>query len=535
MAKHKRQGFLLKTAVFFSILPLAVAGLVATTPAVAAPPAFTHWTGVDGVGAFATTGDGSHIDATVTLGGTGTHAIYGAGTGATNYKTICGNAVPSLNYETYAPGDYVEVSFATAISDVKAILGWVGPHDEAFVSASTDGTTFTGVDLTDSANVTATAVAYNTLPTTLTSASPGVFAPSLSAIDYGGSYQIHFATPIKAIRLGSEPIVPEIGASTRNCVGFELPGIIAYPVSHAVNDATMGSADATDTNSDGTWDLTATPNAGYTFTGWSCTASQTPASSVSATTTVIPTAATTCTATFAAVVVPKVVTPAVNIIAGGTATATDGNSDGTWDLVATPNSGYSFTSWSCTASQTPGSTVLATTTITPTADTTCTATFTLITWVVTPVVNNVSGGTATATDGNSDGTWDLVATTNAGYNFSGWSCTASQIPASTVAATTTITPAANTTCTATFTLIAVPKRVTARVSNDDAGRATATDANLDGTWDLRATAKEGYLFTGWTCSAGQVPADASQARTTITPTQNTRCTANFRAKPKRRH
>lgn len=60
---------------------------------------------------------------------------------------------------------------------------------------------------------------------------------------------------------------------------------------------------------------------------------------------------------------------------GGTAIATDANSDGVWDLVATPASGYLFTSWSCDNSQTPTSSSLASTTITPTTSTTCTPVF----------------------------------------------------------------------------------------------------------------------------------------------------------------
>ena len=223
-------------------------------------------------------------------------------------------------------------------------------------------------------------------------------------------------------------------------------------VTGAVSGLTGGSVSATDVNSDGTWNLVATPNAGYSFVGWSCTASQTPASASTATTTITPTANTTCTASFEAA--NYLVTTDTNLIAGGSASATDANTDGTWDLVATPNAGYSFVGWSCTASQTPATAFIATTTITPTANTTCTATFVAIPYSVTPATNLIAGGTVTATDANTDGTWDLVATPNAGYSFVGWSCTASQTPVSTSTATTTITPTADTTCTATFELIA---------------------------------------------------------------------------------
>jgi uncharacterized repeat protein (TIGR02543 family) len=169
---------------------------------------------------------------------------------------------------------------------------------------------------------------------------------------------------------------------------------------------------------------------------------------------VVPTANTTCTASFTPVI--YTVTPAKNLPAGGTVTATDANSDGTWDLVATPNAGYTFAGWSCSASQTPASASSATTTVVPTANTTCTASFTPVIYTVTPASDLPAGGTVTATDANSDRTWDLVATPNAGYTFAGWSCTASQTPASTSSATTTVVPTANTTCTASFTPVVVP-------------------------------------------------------------------------------
>jgi uncharacterized repeat protein (TIGR02543 family) len=161
--------------------------------------------------------------------------------------------------------------------------------------------------------------------------------------------------------------------------------------------------------------------------------------------------------TLYAVWTPNTVTPAKNLPAGGTVTASDANSDGTWDLVATPNAGYTFSGWSCNASQTPASASSATTTVLPTANTTCTASFTAITYAVTSTPNLIAGGTVTSTDANSDGTWDLVATPNAGYTFSGWSCTASQTPTSASTATTTLVPTADSACTATFQVNAAPR------------------------------------------------------------------------------
>lgn len=54
---------------------------------------------------------------------------------------------------------------------------------------------------------------------------------------------------------------------------------------------------------------------------------------------------------------------------GGTVETPSSAGTNTWWLIATPDSGYDFGSWSCTSAGNP-------TTITLTADTTCTATFT---------------------------------------------------------------------------------------------------------------------------------------------------------------
>ena len=77
-------------------------------------------------------------------------------------------------------------------------------------------------------------------------------------------------------------------------------------------------------------------------------------------------------------------------------------------------------------------------------------------YIVTAAMTPANGGSVLSTN-NNDGTWGLVATANPGYVFTSWGCSDSQTPTSTTLATTTITPSANTTCTATFTLIAAVK------------------------------------------------------------------------------
>lgn len=166
-----------------------------------------------------------------------------------------------------------------------------------------------------------------------------------------------------------------------------------FTVTGAAGVAGSGTVAATDSNNDGAWNLVATPSAGYRFTSWSCSASQTPASTTTASTTLTPSANTACTATFTA----NSVTPAVSGSTGGTVTATDANSDGTWDLVATPDAGYSFAGWACVPSQTIASATSTTTTVAPSANATCTATFTANP-SSTPAPNNPAPNNPAQTD-----------------------------------------------------------------------------------------------------------------------------------------
>jgi len=113
---------------------------------------------------------------------------------------------------------------------------------------------------------------------------------------------------------------------------------------------------------------------------------------------------------------------------GGTATATDINLDGIWDLIATPAVGYTFTSWGCDASQIPASTSTATTTVTPSANTTCIATFTAATTYSVTYYGNVNDSTVPlAMDGPYIEAADVTVMDSSGlglfrtgYSFAGW-------------------------------------------------------------------------------------------------------------------
>lgn len=165
-------------------------------------------------------------------------------------------------------------------------------------------------------------------------------------------------------------------------------------VTVAISDGAGGSVSGTDTNADGIWDLTVTVTAGWTFNGWTCTNSQSPAHGAYKWTedVLIATADTVCTANVSNGPPPPNVPAAPTAVAGNT-TAT---------VTITPNaSGPTPTSYRLTAG--PGGQYCD---VTPPA-TSC-------------VVTGLTNGTAytfTATATNADGTSTASSQSNSATPF----------------------------------------------------------------------------------------------------------------------
>jgi hypothetical protein len=231
--------------------------------------------------------------------------------------------------------------------------------------------------------------------------------------------------------------------------------------------------------------VAATPDAMSTFTslsGATC-------SSSSSSCTIAITADTALDATFT--LKKYTVTANASPAAGGSVSGGGAYDSGsTVTLVATPNAGYVFSSWTGCASST------STCTITNlSADVTVTASFTAR-YTVTATASPPSGGSVTG-----GGTYDagsnvtLVATAAAGYRFASWTGCAS------ATSTCTITNlAADASVTATFV---AQYTVTASASPAAGGSVSG-----GGTYDagsnvtLVATAAAGYRFASWTgCSS----------------------------------
>ncbi|GAB3844788.1 hypothetical protein GCM10028822_02440 [Hymenobacter terrigena] len=238
-------------------------------------------------------------------------------------------------------------------------------------------------------------------------------------------------------------------AGTPLNISFTVTNQVA-PASYTLTANTAGSGtvtknpDQTSYPSGTNVTLTATPAAGFTFTGWSGSATGT-ANPL----TVTMTANKTITATFTAVA-PTTYTLTTATTGSGTVVKNPDQatyaSGATVSLTATPAAGYTFTGWSGDATGTANP--LA---VTMTANKTVTATFTAAppaTYALT-VTASGSGTVAKNPDQTSyanGASVTLTATAAAGYQFSGWSGDAS--------GTTnplTVTMTTNKNITATFT------------------------------------------------------------------------------------
>ena len=185
-------------------------------------------------------------------------------------------------------------------------------------------------------------------------------------------------------------------------------------------NATNGTVTTNPNPTNGTYDdgtsvvLTATPNAGYQFDGWSGDAS-----GASTTASVVMFADRTVTATFS--LIQRTLT--VNAT-NGSVTTNPNPTNGTYNdgavvaLTATPDAGYQFDGWSGDASGTTNPL-----NITMDADKTITANFSKIQHTLTI---NATNGSVTASPAPTNGTYDngtvvtLTATPNANFGFVNW-------------------------------------------------------------------------------------------------------------------
>jgi uncharacterized repeat protein (TIGR02543 family) len=277
--------------------------------------------------------------------------------------------------------------------------------------------------------------------------------------------------------------------------------------------------------------LTATPDSGYTFSGWTVNSGGVTISNNSFT---MPAGNVTVTANYTAIDYTVTIINGSNG-ANGTHSASapggDFNAGETVTLSATPSTGYVFSSW---IAQHPP--VTETSGIRFSSSLDPNATFTMLSSNVVISVNytaidytvtvNGSNGTQSASasggDFNVGETVTLSATPNAGYTFSSWTVNNGGV---TISNNSFTMPAGNVTVTANYT--AIDYTVTVNGANGaQSASAPGGDFNVGETVTLSATPNAGYTFSGWTVNNGGVTISNNSF---TMPAGNVTVTANYTA------
>jgi len=299
--------------------------------------------------------------------------------------------------------------------------------------------------------------------------------------------------------------------------------IVTYTVTLSSNPPAGGATTGGGSyNSGASVTVTATANAGYTFTNWTEGVNVV---STNANYTFTITGNRTLVANFTETVNAYTVTLSSNPPAGGATTGGGSfNSGASVTVSATANAGYTFTNW------TEGVNVVsydANYTFTITGNRTLVANFTetVNTYTVTLSSNPPAGGTTTGGGSfNSGVSVTVTATANTGYTFINWTEGVNVVSTN---ANYTFTITGNRTLVANFSETANTYIITLS-SNPPAGGTTAGEGSYisGASVTVAATPNAGYTFTNWTEGANVVSTDANY---TFTITGNRTLVANFTA------
>lgn len=359
--------------------------------------------------------------------------------------------------------------------------GWSG----AITGTSNPGT----ITMTSNANAVANFAAFNYTVTTATSPA------NLGTVTGGGTYAYGSTASVSAPAVTGYTFTGWSGAtnSTANPATFTVTGNVTATANYTVNNYTLttntagtgsGSVTAGGTYPYGTVrSITATPNAGMQFAGWSGAATGT-TNPINVTVD----SSKTLTANFAPITYTVSATVAGSGSVSGTGTY---NSGATATLTATPGTGYSFSAWSggVTSTANPVS-------FTVSGNTSVTATFTKNNYTVTTATSPAALGTVTGGGTYAYGTaTTITAPTVTGYTFTGFSggLTGTTNPQN-------LTVSANTTVTANYTVNSYT--LTTNTAGTGTGSVTAGGTFTYGTVrTITATPNTGMQFTGWSGAA----------------------------------
>ena len=267
--------------------------------------------------------------------------------------------------------------------------------------------------------------------------------------------------------------------------------------------------------------VTATPNAGYTFVSWTEDGFVV---SVAPSFTFDVASDRTLVANFTQGTSYTISTSSTPSLGGSTSGGGIFASGTSVTVLASPNVGYAFASW------TQGGNVVSSSasyTFNATADRLLVANFTVsgggsrtITTSALPVAGGTTSGGGTVADNASV---TVTATPNAGYNFVNWTEASVQVSAS---ASYTFNATANRTLVANFIAIAGGNRTIATVSDPVAGGTTSGGGVFaDGTSiTVTAVPNAGYIFNRWRAGGTNISSSASY---TFTVTADRTLTARF--------
>ena len=257
--------------------------------------------------------------------------------------------------------------------------------------------------------------------------------------------------------------------------------------------------------------ITATPDTGYSFAGWSGEGVNDVNASI----------------TWVNMSAPRSISAAfwlnsyeLTVLAGnggsvtGSGTFVHGSNP---SITATPDSGYSFAGWS---GEGIGNTNASTTLVSMVTPRTITAIFSLNSYELMVLAEN--GGSVTGSGTFNHGTKPIIsATASNGYTFSGWAGEGIEDPN---ASTTKVIMSGDRNISALFSLNSYPLTVLAGTGGTVSGAGTYT---FGSTPSISATPSMGYLFDSW---SGSGVAEPSQPETTVDMQSARNVSASFSLK-----
>ncbi|MBK1693639.1 hypothetical protein CKO09_02635 [Chromatium weissei] len=288
---------------------------------------------------------------------------------------------------------------------------------------------------------------------------------------------------------------------------------MTYSINATANPSIGGSVycSANSVASGGSSSCTATPNSGYTFTGFSgdCYGTSCSLNNVTSNKTV--------TANFTAMTYSINATANPSIGGSVYCSANSVASGGSSNCTATPNSGYTFTGFSgdCYGTSCSLNNV--------TSNKTVTANFTAMTYSINATANPSIGGSVycSANSVASGGSSSCTATPNSGYTFTGFSgdCYGTSCSLNNVTSNKTVT--------ANFTAMTYSINATANPSIGGSVYCSANSVASGGSSNCTATPNSGYTFTGFSGDCYGTSCSLNNVTSNKTVTANFKLVENY--------